>query len=48
MEDCIVVVTDALLRGLNELVHTPLSMTTVAETLRRVTQQLAGSGALMA
>ena len=43
-----VVVTDALLPRLNELVHTSLAMTTVAETLRRVTQQLAASGALMA
>jgi hypothetical protein len=43
-----VVVTDPLLPGLNELVHTSLAMTTVAETLRRVTQQLAASGALMA
>jgi hypothetical protein len=42
------VVTDPLLPALNDLVHTSLAMTTVAETLRRVTQQLAASGALMA
>jgi len=42
------VVTDPLLPSLNELVHASQAMTTVAETLRRVTQQLAASGALMA
>jgi hypothetical protein len=42
------VVTDPLLPALNELVHTSQAMTTVAETLRRVTRQLEVSGALMA
>ena len=41
-------ITDSLLPPLNELVHTSLAMSTVAETLRRVTQQLEASGALMA
>jgi hypothetical protein len=42
------VVTDPLLPALNDLVHTSLAMTTVAETLRRVTRQLEASGTLMA
>ena len=41
-------VTDPLLPGLNELVHTSLAMTRVAERLQRVTQQLETSDALMA
>ncbi len=42
------VVTDPLLPGLNELVHTSLALPTVAETLRRVTRELETSGGLMA
>jgi hypothetical protein len=42
------VVTDPLLPALNELVHTSAAMSAVGETLRRVTQQLAASGAVMA
>ena len=42
------VVTDPLLPALNKLVHTSLAMTTVAETLRRVTRNLEASDARMA
>ena len=42
------VVTDPMLPALNELVHTSLVMTTVAETLRSVTRKLEASDARMA
>jgi len=42
------VVTDPLIPALNDLVHSSLGMTTFAGTLRRVTQRLEASGALMA